>query len=180
MSAQPLFANHRVRIKQNTCTLVKRRLRGLGSLLVQKNTEVKPHDLLGHYKLTPGFTNINISKELNVAPAEVPKLLQKVIGKTVFQGELVAIKKNLFGKSQIVAPTDGIFEALDQKTGIATFKLLPKDASLSSGVFGIVQDVDHQKGEVTIKTMMTELYGVYGTGNDREGFVNVISAACLK
>lgn len=173
--SQPLFANHRVRVKQNICTLIKRSLKGPGSLIVQKNTEISPHDILGHYKLTLGFTKINLAKELNVTPMEVPKLLQKAVGQTIFKGELVAFKKGLLSKAQIISPTDGIFESLDEKTGEATFKLLPKDVSLTAGVFGVVQDVDFKKGEVTIKTMMTEVYGIYGTGGEREGFINVIS-----
>ena len=175
MSTVPLFANHRVRIKPNICTLVKRKLKGPGSLTAIKSTEVSPHDILGHYKLMLGFTMVDLAKELNVSPLEVPRFLQKAVGQTIFKGELLAFKKGLLGKSQIIAPTDGILETLDQKTGVATFRLLPKDASLTAGVFGVVQEVDHQKGEVIIKTMMTEVYGIYGTGNEKEGFINVIS-----
>lgn len=175
--SQSLFANKRVRIKQSICMLVKRKLKGPGRILAQKNVEVSPHDVLGHSKLTLGFTKINISHELGINPSEAPNVLKKAVGQTVFKGELIATKKGLFGKSQIIASTDGIFQSLDQTTGEATFKLVPKEVALTSGVFGVVQEIDHQKGEVTIKSMMTEVYGVYGTGDEKEGFINVISGA---
>ena len=164
MSSPTLYANQRIRIKPNICTLIKRKLRGPGRILAQKNTEISPHDVLGNFKLTLGFTKVNLARELNVLPIDVPKFLQKAVGQTIYKGELVASKKGLFNKSQIIAPTDGIFQQLDEKTGEATFKLLPREVSLTSGVFGVVEDVDHEKGEVTIKTMMTEVFGIYGTG----------------
>lgn len=175
MSGVPLLANRRIRIKPNICTLIKRKLKGPGSLLVQKNTEISPHDVLGHYKLTIGYTKINLSKELNVVPGDVPKFLQKAVGQTVFKGELIAFKKGLLSKSKIIAPTDSIFDSIDQQTGVASFRFLPKEASLTAGVFGVVQDVNHKSGEVIIKTMMTEAYGVFGAGEEKEGFINVIS-----
>lgn len=172
---QSLFANRRIRIKPSICMLVKRKLKGPGTLIAVKNVEVSPHDVLGHYKMTLGFTKLNLAQQLSVSTEEVPKHLKKAVGETVFKGELIAIKKGIFGSSQVISPTDGIFQSLDKATGEATFKLVPKDVALTSGVFGVVQDVDHQKGEVTIKSMMTEVYGVYGTGNEKEGFINVIS-----
>lgn len=175
MEAKTLLANFRVRMKQGNCMLVTRKLKGPGKILVHKNVEVSPHDVLGHYKLALGFTKVNLAQELKVGPSEASKLLQKSVGQTVFQGELLASKKGLFGKSEVIVPTDGIFEGIDEKTGEAIIKLLPKDVTLVAGVFGVVQDVDHKKGEVLIKSLMKEIYGVCGTGGEREGFVNVIS-----
>lgn len=175
MNRQSLFANRRIRIKPRICKLVKRVLKGPGRILVQKNIEVSPHDILGHYKLTTGFTKVNIARELNVSPAEVDKFLKKSVGQTVFKGELLAFKKSFFGTNQIIAPTDAIFESIDPKSGEATLKLIPKDIALTSGVFGIVENINQSEGEITIKCLTTEIYGVIGTGNEKEGFLNVIS-----
>ncbi len=174
---QTLFANRRIRVKPNNCMMIKRQLKGYGSLSVQKNVEVSPHDVIGHYKQVAGFNKVNAAEELSVNPGEVPKLLKKAVGQTVFKGELIAEKKGLFKSAQVVASTDGIFQSVDEKTGEITFRLIPKEAALTAGVFGVVEQVDGQKGEVTIKSMMTEIYGVYGTGIEKEGFINVISGA---
>ncbi len=157
--------------------LIKRKLRGEGKILARINTEVSPHDVIGHYKLALGFTKVNLARELNVSVADIPKYLKKAVGQTIFKGELLAFKKGLFGQAEITAPTDGIFESLDPKTGEATFKLIPKEVALTSGVFGVIQNVDYEKGEVIIKSMMTEIYGIFGTGSEKEGFINVVSGA---
>lgn len=170
-----LYANHRIRVNLRICRLVKRTLKGPGTILASKNTEVSPHDVLGRYKLTAGFTRVNIAQELSVRPEEVKRYLKKEVGRTVFKGELLALKKSLFGSSQIIAPTDSIFESLNDKTGEVSLRLIPKDVSLTSGVFGVVQDIDAVRGEVSIKCMSTEVYGIFGTGSEKEGFINVIS-----
>lgn len=170
-----LYANHRIRVNSGICRLVKRTLKGPGTILASKNAEVSPHDVLGHYKLTAGFTKVNLANELNVRPLDIKRYLKKEVGRTVFKGELLAQKKGLFGTSQIIAPTDSIFESLNDKTGEATLRLIPKDVSLTSGVFGVVQDIDAVRGEVSIKCMSTEVYGILGTGSEKEGFMNVIS-----
>lgn len=171
----PLFANRRIRINPGVCKLVKRSLKGPGTILAQKNTEIAPHDIIGRYKVTAGFSVVNLAKELNVSPGDVSKYLQKPVGKTVFKGELLASRKTLFSNSQIVAPNDSIFENLNETTGEARFKMIPKDVSLTSGVFGVIENVDQEQGEITIRCMMTEVYGVFGTGSDKEGFLKVIS-----
>jgi hypothetical protein len=175
MTKQTLFANQRIRVRPGICRLIRRTLKGAGQITVQKNTEVSPHDILGRYKLTSGFTKINFSKELNCSPDEVMKYLKKNVGQTVFKGELLAFKKGFFGTNQIIAPTDSIFESLNAQTGEATFKMMPKEVSLTSGVFGVIESVNQAQGEVTIRCMSTEVYGVIGTGNEKEGFLNVIS-----
>lgn len=174
---ETLLANRRMRIKPSSCLLIKRKLKGPGRILAQKNTPVSPSDILGHYKLTLGFTKVNLVHELGISPSDVPKYLKKAVGQTVFKGELLGFKKNLFGSSQVIAPTDGIFESLEEKTGQATLKLIPKEYALTSGVFGVVENVDQEKGEVLIKSMMTEVYGVLGTGTEKEGFINVVSGS---
>ncbi len=157
--------------------LIKRRLKGPGRILAQKNTDVSPHDVLGHYKMAVGFTKIDLSKELGVGPAEIVKYVKKTVGQTVYKGELVAIKKGMFGTVDVTAPTDGILDSIDIKTGEVGFKLIPKEIDLTSGVFGVVDSVDQVKGEIIIKSMMTEIYGIYGSGIEKEGFINVLSGS---
>ncbi len=172
-----LYANQRLRVRQGACKLVKRSLKGPGVILARKNTEIAPHDVLGKYKLTGGFTKLNLAREMNIPPLEVNKYIKKAIGQTVYKGELLAFKKNLFGSTQIIAPTDAIFENVDRETGEITLKMIPKEVALTSGVFGVVESVDANRGEVTIKCLTTELYGIFGTGSEREGFLNIIAGS---
>lgn len=170
-------ANRRIRVRAGICALVKRKLRGEGRIIAQKNTEVKPNDLIGKYHSLPGFVSVDLAGGLNASPMEIPKFLQTPLGHVIAKGQPLASKKGMIRRANVISPTDGIFEGIDQKTGEARIRLLPKEVALVSGVYGIIHDIDSKKGEVTIKTMITELYGVAGVGNEREGILNVIGGA---
>lgn len=169
-----LSANFRQRINSNKIVHVKRALVGRGKILVNINEEVLPHDILGKSTLTAGFSVINLAKKLGVPAEEGLKYLQRGLGKTIFRGELLAFKKGLLNKKFITAPTDGIIENYDAKTGELRLEFLPKEIPLTSGVTGIVDDIDSQAGEVLLKTLVTEIYGVFGSGKERDGILNVL------
>ncbi len=164
----------RPRVVSNRCVRVTRKIKGTGSLNVSKNQEVSPHDILGSSLIQPGFTIINISKELKISPSDAVKSLKKTVGIPVYKGELLAKKKGLFGSRSLVSPTDCIIEKINQQTGELTLKMLPKQVPLLSGVFGIVDDINSLTGEVYIKTMATQIIGVFGSGRERGGFLRFV------
>lgn len=169
-----LFANTRFRVRPNRIIHVRRALVGKGKLLVSKNEEIKPDDILGKSTLTSGFSVINLAKKLGVSASEGLKYLQRPIGKTIFRGELLAFKKGILGKKFITAPTDGLIENYDSSTGELRIEFLPKEIPLTSGVVGIVDHVEQGSGEVFIKTLVTEVYGVFGSGKERNGVLTVL------
>lgn len=177
LQKQILLANLRSRVRYNQCVYIVRTLRGSSKINVVRNQEVNPPDLLGIREVSPGFMVINISRELKLSPLDAMRSLQKPIGKPVYKGELLAQKKNLFGKKNILAPTDCIIDKIDEKNGDVMLRLMPKQVSLISGVYGIVHNVDAIKGEVLIKTMATEIWGMFGSGFERSGFLNVVGKA---
>src|SRR5258708_4083442 len=159
-----IVATLRPRIKLNTVTHIKRSLLGSGKLTVVKNQEVAPHDILGKSVFSSGFSSVNLTKALKVDPSEGQKYLQRALGKVIYKGELLGFKKGLMSSRQVLAPTDGLIDRYDPKSGEVRLKFLPKENPLAAGVFGIVDQVDQTKGEVLIKTMVTEIYGLYGSG----------------
>jgi hypothetical protein len=161
-------------VVSNRCVRVTRKIKGTGSLNVSKNQEVSPHDILGSSLIQPGFTIINISKELKISPNDAVKSLKKTVGVPVYKGELLAKKKSLFGSRSLVSPTDCIIEKINPQNGELTLKMLPKQVPLLSGVFGIVDDINTLTGEVYIKTMATQVIGVFGSGRERGGFLRFI------
>lgn len=177
MINNPLFANKRIRVNRGICQRIKRSLKGPGKILARVNTEIVPHDVLGNFKLTTGFSKVSLASKLGVSPQDASQYIKKNVGEIIYKGELIAFKKTLFGKSEVVSPTDGIFESFDKDSGEISLRMVAKDMSLTSGVFGVVEEVDHIKGEIIIRSMLTEIYGIVGTGSEREGFVNVISGA---
>lgn len=166
--------NVRPRLLSSNCVRVIRKIKGSGVLSVAKNQEVSPHDILGSSQINPGFTVINLAKELRVSPEQASKSLQKTAGIPIYKGELLAKKKGLFSSQTVVSPTDCLIEKMNQQTGELTLKMLPKQIPLLSGVFGIVDEINTLTGEVYIKTMATQIVGVIGAGRERGGFLRLV------
>lgn len=166
----------RPRVVSNSCVRVTRKIKGSGTLSIAKNQEVSPHDILGSSLINPGFTVINLSKELKLSPEQAIKTLQKNANVPIYKGELLAKKKSLFGSQAILSPTDCMIESVNHSTGELTLKLLPKQIPLLSGVFGIVDEINTLTGEVYIKTMATQIVGVFGSGRERGGFLRIIGS----
>lgn len=172
-----LKANRRVRVIPNALTLVKRKLMGAGKILVSKNEEVKPQDIVGRSTPNAGFTSINIAKKLGVDPVEGGGYLKREIGKNIYEGELLALKTGFLGKQVITSPTDAVLEYYDRSTGELRMKLLSKEVPLPAGVNGIIEEVDSKNGEVFIKTLTTQIYGILGSGRERSGILDVLNGS---
>ncbi len=168
--------NFRPRVLSHRCVRVVRKIKGSGTLTVAKNQEVSPHDILGNSHIQPGFTAINLAKELQTSPADALKCLKKTPGVPVYKGELLAIKKGLFKSHTVLSPTDCMIEKINQATAEITLKMLPKQTPLLSGVFGIVDEVNQLTGQVYIKTMATQIIGLYGSGRERGGFLRFLGS----
>lgn len=174
-----LYANKRIRIVPNTIIHVRRQLQGNGKILVQKNSEVAPHHVLGTSTVSSGFSKISLAKKLGVSVKDAPKYLSKQIGQRIFKGELLALKKGIFGKKVIISPTDCIIDSYSDKTGELQLKFLPKQMPMTAGVYGIVDGIEPISGEVIIKTMATQVFGVYGSGKERSGFLHILATPGL-
>ncbi len=169
-----LPVNQRVLSVPNKASHIIKQIPQGGQILVHQNEEIKPSDIIGKYHQVGGFRSVNLAAELRVHPQDVNKYLKREVGKTIYQGELLAVKSGLFGKREVQAPTDAVIQSLDEKTGIMVLRLLPKELPVLSGVYGIVDLIDAQSGNIYIKTMVTNIYGVLGSGKQREGILHVI------
>lgn len=170
------FAPVRIRIEKDVVTLVTRVLRGKGTLNVNVGQQVSPEEIIGTGEVTSGFRTLNLSTLLSVTPADVEKFLIKQIGQRIYQGELLAYKKGgLFtAKKQITSPTDGILDFFNNKTGELKISLAPRKADLPAGVYGIVDMVDNSRGQVMIRTQVSRIYGICGSGRSRDGILHIL------
>lgn len=170
-----MIISKRVRIESDVITKIVRTLPGKGKLNVSAGQEVTPEEVIGTATIASGFRIINISSLLGVPPSSVEVYLQKKIGQRIYQGELLAFKRGGFlrEKKIITAPTDGLIDFINPVTGDVRLNFLPKKIELPAAVFGIVEFVDHGHGRVLIKTQISKLYGVFGTGRSREGLLRI-------
>lgn len=167
-------ANFRERIRPNSALFVKRSLLGPGKLNVKKDMEVKPQDELGSYHLSAGFASVSLADSLGVSKKGAEKYLQRKKGEKIFKGELLALKKGLFSKKILVSPTDGVIEEYDQISGDLRLRFLPRQLTLTSGVYGIIEEVNNEIGEVVIRCLVDEIFAVFGSGRERAGILEIV------
>lgn len=170
------LATSRARIQKDIVTRIVRVLNGRGELKVKVGQEVSPDEIIGIATTASGFRIINLASQLSVNPADVGKYLAKNLNQRIYKGELLALKKGGFlgGQKIITAPSDGILDFLNPKTGELRLSFLPAKVNLVSGVYGIVEFVDKERGQVTIKTQVSLIRGVIGSGRLREGILRIL------
>lgn len=166
----------RIRIEKDVVVRIHRNLRGKGQIVVKKDQEVTPSDIIGTSFVSSGFRTFNLADILSVKPQDVAKYLKKSLGQRVYQGELLAIKEGGFlrGKKIVTSPTDGVLDFLNPKTGEIRLTFFPKKWDLPAGVYGVVELVDGEKGLIIIRAQATSVYGVFGSGRIRDGILNVL------
>lgn len=165
----------RVRIEKDKVTRVTRALRGKGMINVKAGQQVSPEEIIGSSNISAGFRMLNLATLLSVSPSGVETLLVRKIGQRIYKGELLALKKGWLGSKKVVtAPTDGVLDFLNKKTGELKITFLPKKIMLPAGVYGIVEAVDQERGQVIIRTLTSHVYGVLGSGRPRDGILHVL------
>lgn len=167
----------RVRVEKDVIVRIHRNLKGKGVLNVAKSQEVSPSDVLGTAQLSPGFRILNLAQLLQVSPNQVGKFLKRSLGQRIYQGELLAYKSGwMFGsKIEVTSSSDGVLDFLNPKTGELRLNFLPKKIDLPAGVYGVVEEVDSQKGSVVIRTQSTLIHGLFGSGRTRDGNLQMVS-----
>lgn len=157
-------------------TKIKRTLSGKGHLQSSVGQEVTPAEIIGRAEVPSGFRTINLSSMLSVSPKGVEKYLKRKIGQRIYKGELLAYKQEwLLGRKKVItAPTDGVLDFFNNQTGELRISLFPKKTDLPAGVYGIVEAVDHEKGQVIIRTEVSQVHGVFGSGRSRDGWLHIL------
>lgn len=173
------FVNSRTRIKTDQITHITRNMpSSINKINVRLGDEVSPDCVLAEGKTTVGFRVVNLAKELNVPPSEALQYISRPLGSNIYKDELLASKKSVFGLREkiLLSPDDGIIDFYDEREGILRIKLFPKIVKLACGVWGIIDDINETKGAIKIRTTASFIYGVLGSGKEREGTLNVIGS----
>lgn len=179
MNADQLVVATRLRVRKNIVTHIKRQMpMEKGRLHVVLGQEVSPGDVLGEGQTPMGFRTIHLTGELGDDPKKAILDLKRRIGQTIFQGELLAEKHDLFGlrKKMLLSPVDGVIDFYDGEKGNLRIKLIPKQVKLISSVYGIVDGVDAKTGTILIRSLVSAIYGVLGSGKEREGILKLIGS----
>ncbi len=170
------FVPLRIRVEKDIIVRINRILLGKGAFTVAQNQEVAPADIIGTSMISSGFRILNLATMLAVSPKEVEKYLKRAVGQRIYRGELLAYKDGgLFGgKKTVVSPTDGALDYLNTETGEIKMTLLPRKLNLPASVYGVVEEIDKERGKVVIRTQVTRIHGICGTGKLRDGILEFI------
>lgn len=170
------LATNRLRIEKDVITRITRALRGKGTLSVSIGQEVIPEEIIGSAEIASGFRTLDLAAALSVSPQEVRKYLARDLGQRIYKDELLALKKGglFMGKKVVVAPTDGVIDFVNDKTGELKISFLPKKVNLLSGVYGVIEKIDKDRGQVVIKTQASRVHGVFGSGSLRDGILRIL------
>ena len=171
-----VYSPVRIRMEKDAIVRIHRKLSGKGTITVSENAQVSPTDTIGTANISSGFRTLNLAQMLSVPPQDAQKYMNKSLGQRIYAGELLAYKGGgLFGKKTVVvSPTDGTLDFINPKTGEIKMTFLPKKEALPAGVYGIVETVDKERGQVTIRTQASLVYGMFGSGRVRDGILHII------
>lgn len=61
--------------------------------------------------------NIPLSKKLGIDPDKIFRYLKKLVGEKIKKGEVLAVKKGLFGDSKVLSEYDGVIQEIDHHKG---------------------------------------------------------------
>lgn len=169
------YVTERLRIEKDVIVRMHRFLEGAGKLSVSVGQEVTPDEIIGRSEFSGGFIIINLSKILEESPNQASKYLKKQLGARIYKDELLAYKGGwLFRKPKFVTcPTDGILDYINSQTGEVRITRLPQKIDLPAGVYGIVEYVSRDRTQATIRTQVSKVYGIGGSGKVREGILKV-------
>lgn len=118
---------------------------------------------------------INIPKELSIKKSQVKKYLKKNPGDGVSVGDVIAIRKSLFGSGVMLKSTiEGTVVRYERDSGNLIIKKSQKTttSTIISPVDGIVSICDNS--EIVIDTDKNAFVGVSGSGENAEGTITIL------
>lgn len=172
-----LFSQVRVRLQKDLIVRISRNLQGSGTIKAAQDQQVAPSDIIGTGFISAGFRTLNLAQLLQVPPKDVQKYMKRALGQRIYQDELLAYKSGGFfgGKKVITSPADGVLDFLNPETGELRMTFLPKKEDLPAGVYGIIDNVDKERGKIVIRTQASLVHGMFGSGKTRDGTLHIIS-----
>ncbi len=141
---------------------------------VKEGDRVDAASVVAHCEVSAGQRLVKIAHTLGVPRRDIKKYLLRSIGDRIYQGEIIARKKGVFGvgKKELKSPADGVITSIDE-SGDIVVKFLPMPVRLVAGASGLIEDV--REDAVIVRTFGSEIIGSAGLGKPREGIIKIIA-----
>lgn len=95
---------------------------------------------------------VNVAQKFKIRPDAIFNYLTKVVGEEIKQQDLLALKKSLFSTKRILSDHDGIIKNINHQTGEITLQIDKNDRATVAAYFnGLVKGIDGKRVTVTIE-----------------------------
>jgi len=113
---------------------------------------------------------LNVANLLSIPPNEIVEHMLKPVGESVWEDEVIATTKGLFGlfKSQARSPIDGTIETVSNVTGQVILREPPVPVEVKAYTDGKVTETVPNEG-VIVETYGTYIQGIFGVGTETVG-----------
>jgi hypothetical protein len=147
-----------------------RRLPLPGQIHVQAGDLVTATQVVAATQLPGSVSTLNVAREMNCQPNEVPGVMLKQAGDVVTPGEIIAESRAMWGlfHSYVRSPLSGVIEAVSEVTGQVLVRGEPTPVNLEAYVDGRVLEVRGQEA-VVIACACAYLQGIFGLGGETYG-----------
>lgn len=141
---------------------------------VKEGDRVDVSSVIAHCEVSAGQRLVKVAHPLGVSRKNFKKYLLRSIGDRIYQGEIIARKKGVFGmrKKELRSPADGVITNIGE-SGDIIVKFLPMPIRLVAGASGLISSV--RDDSVVVRTFGNEISGSAGLGKPREGIIKVIA-----
>lgn len=164
-----------LRVTEQTVLRKLRRLPLPGRILVEVGQSVRATDVVAATELPGTVVTVNIAREMNCQPNEVPGFMVKRLGDPVANGDIIAESKSFFGvfHSYVKSPAQGTIESISEITGQVLLRGKPTPVQLEAYVDGLVVDLLGDEG-VVVETHGALLQGIFGLGGETYGELKML------
>lgn len=133
-------------------------------IVVSRGDKVTSGQVLAKSKKGSVLERIPISKILGVPKNSISTYLSVSLGKQVKKGATIALRQNIFKKTKVLSPFEGILESVDLKDGVLVITRLGKtgEKTEKAPLEGVI--VDLKTGMITIGFEGRTIEGTQGKG----------------
>lgn len=164
-----------LRVTEWTVLGKPRRLPLPGRIMVKVGDRVRATDIVAATELPGTVVTVNVAREMNCQPNEVPGFMVKRLGDPVANGDIIAESRSFFGlfHSYVKAPAQGTVESISEITGQVLLRGKPTPVQLEAYVDGTVTEVLGDEG-VVVETQGALLQGIFGLGGETYGELKLL------
>jgi len=156
-----------LKVTERTVVVKERRLPLEGEVLVKVGDRVKAADVVARTDLPGKVFPVNVANQLGVDPGRLLECMQKKVGDTVVEGEVIARTDGIFGwfGSEAKAIVSGTIESISAVTGQVIVQASPIPVEIDAYIDGRVVEVHPGEG-CSVQATATLVQGIFGLGGE--------------